>query len=139
MTRLETVRLAIRTFDEADAESWLELVNDPEVDRFLPPSEPLTAKTSRRCSRHVTKRNATSATACGPSTRAAIAAVAHAFGPGGVERVMAVVVPENVGSWRVMEKAGMRQVGLVDYYGLTGLKKYEADRDSWQLPVTTGE
>jgi RimJ/RimL family protein N-acetyltransferase len=42
VTRLETDRLVIRTFEETDADRWLALVNDPEVDRFLPPSEPLT-------------------------------------------------------------------------------------------------
>ena len=36
---------------------------------------------------------------------------------------MGVVVPENVGSWRVLKKIGMRYEGLADYYGLTGLKK----------------
>ena len=60
----------------------------------------------------------------------------HGFGTIGLDRVMAVVVPENVGSWRVMEKAGMHYVGLVDYYGLTGLRKYEAARGSWQQPTS---
>jgi RimJ/RimL family protein N-acetyltransferase len=48
---------------------------------------------------------------------------------------MAVVVPENVGSWRVMEKAGMRYEGLVDYYGMVGLKKYVAARNWWKSPL----
>ncbi len=42
---------------------------------------------------------------------------------------MAVGLPENVGSWRVMEKAGMRYEGTSSYYGLEGLKKYTAERD----------
>jgi RimJ/RimL family protein N-acetyltransferase len=42
---------------------------------------------------------------------------------------MAVVVPENVGSWRVLEKVGMRDEGLADYYGLRDVKKYVADRN----------
>ncbi len=37
---------------------------------------------------------------------------------------MAIAMSENTGSWRVMEKAGMRYEGLVNYYGLVGLKKY---------------
>jgi acetate---CoA ligase (ADP-forming) len=41
---------------------------------------------------------------------------------------------ENIGSWRVMEKAGMRYHGLVDYYGLKGLKKYLAERGWWKPP-----
>jgi RimJ/RimL family protein N-acetyltransferase len=38
------------------------------------------------------------------------------------------------GSWRIMEKAGMRYEGLVNYYGLAELKKYVADREWWKPP-----
>jgi RimJ/RimL family protein N-acetyltransferase len=44
----------------------------------------------------------------GYGTEAVIAVLAHGLGPVGLEAIMAVVVPENVGSWRVMEKAGER-------------------------------
>jgi RimJ/RimL family protein N-acetyltransferase len=47
---------------------------------------------------------------------------------------MAVALPENVGSWRVMEKAGMRYEGTADYYGYEGLKKYVAEREWWKPP-----
>ena len=70
----------------------------------------------------------------GYGTEAATAVLAHGLGPVGLDRIMAVVVPENVGSWRVMEKAGMRYEGLVDYYGLNGLKKYVAAREWWRSP-----
>ena len=50
---------------------------------------------------------------------------------------MAVVVPENAGSWRVIEKAGMRYEGLVDYYGMEGLKKYVAARQWWRPPLAS--
>ena len=70
----------------------------------------------------------------GYATEAAGAVLAHGFGPLGLDSIMAVVVPENVGSWRVMEKIGMRYEGLADYYGLTGLKKYVADREWWSPP-----
>ena len=36
---------------------------------------------------------------------------------------IAVVMPENVGSWRVMEKAAMRYAGIATYYGMPALKK----------------
>jgi RimJ/RimL family protein N-acetyltransferase len=49
---------------------------------------------------------------------------------------MAVALPENVGSWRVMEKAGMRYEGIAAYYGMGGLKKYVAERDWWRSPRT---
>jgi RimJ/RimL family protein N-acetyltransferase len=70
----------------------------------------------------------------GYGTEAAVAVLAHGLGPVGLGTIMAVVVQENVGSWRVMEKAGMRYEGLVDYYGLEGLKKYVADREWWRPP-----
>jgi len=70
----------------------------------------------------------------GYGTEAAVAVLAHGLGPVGLGTIMAVVVPENVGSWRVMEKAGMRYEGLVDYYGMAGVKKYVADREWWTTP-----
>lgn len=70
----------------------------------------------------------------GYATEAVIAVLAHGLGPVGLTQIMAVAMPENVGSWRVMEKAGMRYHGLVDYYGLQGLKKYVAQRDWWRSP-----
>jgi RimJ/RimL family protein N-acetyltransferase len=70
----------------------------------------------------------------GYATEAVLAVLAHALGPVGLDRVMAVAMAENIGSWRVMEKTGMRYQGLVDYYGLTGLKKYLAEREWWQPP-----
>ena len=72
----------------------------------------------------------------GYATEAAIAVLAHGLGPIGLDSIMGVVVPENVGSWRVLEKIGMRYEGLADYYGLTGLKKYVAEREWWNPPVT---
>jgi len=60
--------------------------------------------------------------------------LAHGLGPAGLDCIMAVAMPENTGSWRIMEKAGMRYAGLVDYYGLDGLKKYVADREWWRPP-----
>ena len=70
----------------------------------------------------------------GYATEAAIAVLGCGLGPVGLAAIMAVVVPENIGSWRVMEKAGMRYQGLVDYYGMKGLKKYLAARDWWSPP-----
>jgi RimJ/RimL family protein N-acetyltransferase len=67
----------------------------------------------------------------GYATEAAIAVLAHGFGPIGLDSIMAVSTPDNVGSWRVMEKAGMRYGGLADFYGLKGLKKYVAEREWW--------
>jgi RimJ/RimL family protein N-acetyltransferase len=71
----------------------------------------------------------------GFGTEAAIACLAHGFGPIGLERIIAICVPENIGSWRIMEKAGMRYEGTADYYGLVGLKKYVAERSTWATPA----
>jgi [ribosomal protein S5]-alanine N-acetyltransferase len=70
----------------------------------------------------------------GYATEAVIAVLAHGLGPVGLDRIMAVAMPENIGSWRVMEKAGMRYQGRVNYYGLDSLKKYVAERDWWRPP-----
>ncbi|WP_041244728.1 GNAT family N-acetyltransferase [Gloeobacter kilaueensis] len=35
----------------------------------------------------------------------------------GLERIVAAAMPENIASWRVMEKCGMRFEGLQDYRG----------------------
>jgi RimJ/RimL family protein N-acetyltransferase len=70
----------------------------------------------------------------GYGTEAALACLGHGFGPIGLERIIAICFPENVGSWRVMEKAGMRYEGMASYYGLT-LKKYVADRPTWTAPA----
>jgi RimJ/RimL family protein N-acetyltransferase len=72
----------------------------------------------------------------GYATEAALAVLGHGLGSVGLERVMAVTLPENVGSWRVMEKAGMRYEGTAAYYGLEGLKKYVAERGWWKPPQT---
>jgi len=72
----------------------------------------------------------------GYGTEAVIAVLAHGFGPVGLDGVMAVVVPENIGSWRVLEKSGMRYQGVASYYGLTGLKKYVAEREWWTPPAS---
>jgi ribosomal-protein-alanine N-acetyltransferase len=70
----------------------------------------------------------------GYGTEAATACLAHGFGPVGLEEIIAICFPENVGSWRVMEKAGMRYEGMASYYGLN-LKKYVADRGTWAPPA----
>jgi RimJ/RimL family protein N-acetyltransferase len=52
----------------------------------------------------------------GYATEAAIAVLTYAFGSAGLDQVIALVMPENVGSWRVAEKAGMRLDGIATYY-----------------------
>ena len=188
-TRLETVRLVIRTFEPRDGEVWVAMLNDPEVRRFLPPGPALTMESFRSAmeGRHAMEREGGYAMwaveekvtgafvgqcglrpvdsmqpqartpvpaaddsrrefdlayhftrACwntGYATEATITVLAHGLGPLGLGCIIAVAMPDNVGSWRVMEKAGMRYEGLADYYGLAGLKKYTADPEWWRPPA----
>jgi [ribosomal protein S5]-alanine N-acetyltransferase len=72
----------------------------------------------------------------GYAAEAATAVLKYGLGSMGLNSIMGVAVPENVGSWRVLEKIGMHYEGLADYYGLTSLKKYVAEREWWNPPVT---
>jgi RimJ/RimL family protein N-acetyltransferase len=68
----------------------------------------------------------------GYATEAAVACLERGFGALGFERVIAICYPENVASWRVMEKAGMTFDGEGDHYGVR-MKRYVADR-TWRPP-----
>jgi [ribosomal protein S5]-alanine N-acetyltransferase len=70
----------------------------------------------------------------GYGTEAATAVLRFAFEQAGLDRVIALVMPENIGSCRVAEKAGMRFDRIADYFGLAGLKKYAADAQWWTPP-----
>lgn len=71
----------------------------------------------------------------GYGIEAVVACLGQGFGPIGLERLIAICFPENIGSWRIMEKAGMQFVGLTDRHcGLTGLKQYVAERRAWTAP-----
>ena len=73
-----------------------------------------------------------------PVYEAARAVLRYGLEDLGLERIIAICFPENVGSWRVMEKAGMRFVGTASYYGLARLKKYVAERGTWSDSSGTG-
>lgn len=68
----------------------------------------------------------------GYGTEVAAAVLGYGFGTLGLERIIALAYPENVGSWRIMEKVGMRSDGIASYYGIERLKKYVVDRDAWR-------
>ena len=42
----------------------------------------------------------------------------YGFNQAGLERIVAVAEPENVGSWRIMEKCGMRYEKTEVHYGI---------------------
>jgi RimJ/RimL family protein N-acetyltransferase len=66
----------------------------------------------------VAYRLARSAWGKGIATEAAGALVAHALGPLGLPRVVAVTYPENQASQRVLDKLGFERRGLREYKGV---------------------
>ena len=73
----------------------------------------------------------------GFGTEAAVALLDHGLRVLGLEKIIALSMSGNVGSWRVMEKAGMRYEGLATYFGVEGLKKYVAEGATWAAPSRT--
>lgn len=68
----------------------------------------------------------------GYATEAAVAILEFAFKTAELEEIVGFVFFENVASWRVLEKAGMRFVGMASYPGIdVPLKKYVAGRAIW--------
>ncbi len=70
----------------------------------------------------------------GYATEAAVAILDFGFRTVGLREIVAVAYPDNTASWRVLEKIGMRDVGIAKYHGIGGLKKYVANRESWTPP-----
>lgn len=64
----------------------------------------------------------------GYATEAAVAVLAHGLGAARLDRIIAIVMPENVASCRVVEKAGMRFERTDTYYAIAGLRIYVAER-----------
>lgn len=67
----------------------------------------------------------------GLATEGAAAARDHAFGPLGLDRVMAIALPENVASTGVMQKVGMRYERMARFKGLD-VAYYAVDRKGWR-------
>ena len=72
----------------------------------------------------------------GFATEAGQAAIDFAFGPVGLGRAVAVANPENSASIRVMERLGMRYLGVQTHYSQP-CAVYELQRD-WSLGSTKG-
>ena len=67
----------------------------------------------------------------GYATEAATTILAFGFESVGLKEIIGLAFPDNVASWRVLERVGMRYVGTATYYAIEGLKKYVADRGTW--------
>lgn len=65
----------------------------------------------------------------GFATEAARACIEYGFGTLGLSRIIARALPENIASWKVLEKVGMRFTGFGSCKGLDGAKIYEILRD----------
>jgi RimJ/RimL family protein N-acetyltransferase len=63
----------------------------------------------------------------GFATEAARASIDFGFGEIGLERIVAVALETNVASRRVLEKCGLREIGLAHVYGVEHVK-YEIAR-----------
>jgi [ribosomal protein S5]-alanine N-acetyltransferase len=63
----------------------------------------------------------------GYATECARASIACGFDELGLDRIVAVALPENTASRRVLEKCGLHEIGLVHAYGLEHVK-YEIAR-----------
>jgi len=70
----------------------------------------------------------------GYATEAATAILAFGFESVRLKEIIGLTFPDNVASWRVLEKVGMRYVGTATYFGVEGLKKYVASRGTWVPP-----
>ena len=64
----------------------------------------------------------------GYATEAASAILEFAFKTAKLEKIVGVAFPGNVASCRVLEKVGMRYLGMARYHGIEGLRKYAASR-----------
>jgi len=63
----------------------------------------------------------------GYATESARASLAYGFDEVGLARIVAVALETNVASRRVLEKCGLREIGVVHVYGLEHVK-YEIGR-----------
>ncbi len=67
----------------------------------------------------------------GYATEAARAARDYGFGVLGLDRLIAMALPGNTGSIRVMQKLGMAADGPFEAFGITGVR-YILCRDTWR-------
>ncbi len=63
----------------------------------------------------------------GYATELASGLIRYGFGALGLDQIVAVILPENVASGRVLEKAGLCHAGLTDYNG-HAVELYAIDR-----------
>jgi RimJ/RimL family protein N-acetyltransferase len=154
---LETDRLLLREFVEADAEAFFDLNSHPEVVRFVPDKPLLNVEQARQLlldhpiadyRKYGFGRGACILKSTGEqigfaglkyleelgevdvayrllpthwgqgfATEAALASVRFGFAHLGLERIIGLVMPENIASARVLEKTGLRYVETAMFWG----------------------
>jgi ribosomal-protein-alanine N-acetyltransferase len=65
------------------------------------------------------------------ASEAARAALRYGFEVAGLDCILALAVPDNIASQRVMQKAGMKPQGITHRYYNTDLVLYRLDRSEW--------
>jgi RimJ/RimL family protein N-acetyltransferase len=68
----------------------------------------------------------------GAAGEVVLATFRYAFETAGLEKVIALAYPENIASQKVMQKIGMKYVGLTDDYYHATLIMYQIERTDWQ-------
>ena len=66
----------------------------------------------------------------GIATESSRAVLRHGFEVPGLERIVGLVLPQNAGSIRVLEKVGMRYAGEIEIYG-EGAQRWVLERRDW--------
>jgi RimJ/RimL family protein N-acetyltransferase len=121
--RIETERLVLRRWTDADREPFAALNADPEVMEFKDGAgfigftglNPVTFASPVQGEIEVGWRLARSAWGQGFASEAARAAVAYGFGTAGLAGIMSMTAAVNVRSRRVMERIGMRYDPASDF------------------------
>ena len=67
----------------------------------------------------------------GLATEGALASLRYGFEERGLERIISMTVPENVASWRVMQKIGLTYRGETRWRG-EDVVWYAIDRKMWE-------
>ncbi len=62
--------------------------------------------------------------------------IRHGFETIGLPEILAVAFPENVKSTHVMDKLGMKCIGMTDRYYDLGVVAYQIERPEWELTAS---
>jgi RimJ/RimL family protein N-acetyltransferase len=134
---IETARLLLRPFTMEDVQAYAAIRANPRVMRFFPPTGETPTESARRLVGHFMGHWRDTGYGLymlddavwgrGYATEGAAAARDFAFDRLGLNRIMAIALPENRASTRVMEKIGLRYERMAPFRGRM-LAYYALDR-----------